>query len=419
MTIATERPPLRAGIGWAGPLPLPEAPELSVVMPCLDEEATIGRCVEKALLGIARSGLSGEVIVSDNGSVDRSVAIALVAGARVVHQPQRGYGRAYQAGFAAARGRYLIMGDSDDTYDFAAIAPFVALLRSGAYDYVLGSRFKGTILSGAMPWHHRYIGNPLLTGLLNCLFGLDSSDAHSGMRAFTREAYARMQLRSPGMEFASEIVVNAAKARLRITEVPITYYPRAGESKLRSFRDGWRHLRYLLLHSPEWLFLVPSAILFLCGLLVLLALALAGGSLGGNRWALPSAVLATSCAVLGGQLLSLGLAAKAYTYRHGFAPHDRFMSRFSHHFSLERGLLAGCACCLAGSGALLAFFVRAAGRDPGAIDTLWAGTGGLIALVLGVQILFSSCLLALLHALPAAEPATVTPVGEVLGTEVR
>lgn len=242
MLTVKDRPSLGEEAGWAEPMPLSETPELSVAMPCLDE---------KALLGIARCGLSGEVIVADNGSTDRSIAIALAAGARVVRQPQRGYGHAYQAGFAAARGRYLIMGDSDDTYDFAAIVPFVTLLRSGSYDYVLGSRFKGTILADVMPWHHRYIGNPLLTGLLNRLFGLDSSDAHSGMRAFTREAYARMQLRSPGMEFASEIVVNAAKARLRITEVPITYYPRAGESKLRSFRDGWRHLRSCCSIAPS------------------------------------------------------------------------------------------------------------------------------------------------------------------------
>lgn len=416
MLTVKDRPSLGEGEGWAEPVAPPETPELSVVMPCLDEESTIGRCVEKALLGIARCGLPGEVIVADNGSTDRSVALALAAGARVVRQPQRGYGHAYQAGFAAARGRYLIMGDSDDTYDFAAIAPFVALLRSGAYDYVLGSRFKGTILSGAMPWHHRYIGNPLLTGLLNRLFGLDSSDAHSGMRAFTREAYARMLLRSPGMEFASEIVINAAKARLRITEVPITYYPRAGESKLRSFRDGWRHLRYLLLHSPDWLFLAPSAVLLGSGLALLLVLALTGGTFGGTAWVIQATALAAFCAVLGGQLLGLGLSAKAYIYRHGFAPHDRSIQRFYRHFSLERGLLAGGALLLAGGGALAAVLAQAAGRHFGALDMIWAGTAGMMALVLGVQVIFSSFLLALLHgppvvALPAAVIDHDTPGG--------
>jgi len=419
MLTVKDRPSLGEGAGWAEPVARPETPELSVVMPCLDEEATIGRCVEKALLGIARCGLPGEVIVADNGSTDRSVAVALAAGARVVRQPQRGYGHAYQAGFTAARGRYLIMGDSDDTYDFAAIAPFVALLRSGAYDYVLGSRFKGTILAGAMPWHHRYIGNPLLTGLLNRLFGLDSSDAHSGMRAFTREAYARMQLRSPGMEFASEIVVNAAKARLRITEVPITYYPRAGESKLRSFRDGWRHVRYLLLHSPDWLFLVPSLVLLGCGLALLPALALIGGTVSGNPWAIQAAALATLCTMLGGQLLGLGLSAKAYTHRHGFAPHDRSIQRFYRHFSLERGILAGGALLLAGSGALTAFLVHAAGRDSGTLDMLWLGGAGMSALVLGVQIIFSSFLLALLHSPPAVGLPAVAVVGDDAPGESR
>ena len=234
------------------------APLVSVVMPCLNEEATIGRCVAKAWRGIELAGVPGEVIVADNGSTDRSPEIAAAAGARVIHQPKRGYGNAYLAGFAAARGRYLVMGDADDTYDFGEVGRFIVPLREGGYDYVLGSRFKGKILPGAMPWHHRWIGNPVLTWILNRLFGLHASDAHSGMRAFTREAYERMRLQSPGMEFASEIVINAAKARLRVTEVPITYYPREGESKLRSFRDGWRHLRYMLLYSPDWLFLAPG-----------------------------------------------------------------------------------------------------------------------------------------------------------------
>lgn len=377
-----------------------EPPLISVVMPCLNEEATIGSCVEKALRGIAASGLPGEVVVADNGSTDRSVASARAAGARVVHQPRRGYGNAYQAGFAAARGTYLIMGDSDDTYDFTEVARFVAPLRSGDYDYVLGSRFRGRILPGAMPWHHRYIGNPALTWLLNRLFGLDASDAHSGMRAFTREAYARMQLRSPGMEFASEIVINAAKARLRVTEVPITYYPRAGESKLRSFRDGWRHLRYMLLYSPNWLFLAPGLLLLLFGLVVLAALVPGPLPLGGHAWDVHAMVLATLCAVLGGQVLGLGLSAKAYSYRHRFDPHDRLIQRFYRHFSLERGLIGGGLLFLGGLAVNVAILATWLGREMGPLDAIRPALVAATLMILGAQIVFSSFLLSILHIQP-------------------
>lgn len=231
----------------AEPTPLwaaKRAEKISIVMPCLNEAEGIARCIAWAQEGLARTGLPGEVIVADNGSSDRSVEIAQAAGARVVHQPLRGYGNAYHKGFSASSGAYIVMGDADQTYDFREIDRLVEPLRHG-YDYVLGSRFQGTILPGAMPWTHRYIGNPVLTLILNLLFGLKSSDAHSGLRAFTREAYLRMGLTSPGMEFASELVIKAAQVRLRVAEVPITYYPRAGASKLNALRDGWRHLRFM------------------------------------------------------------------------------------------------------------------------------------------------------------------------------
>ena len=219
--------------------------ELSVVMPCLNEEATIAACIQKAWTALEKMGVTGEIIVADNGSTDHSVAIAQSLGARVVHQFCRGYGAAYQAGIAAARGKSIVIGDSDDTYDFSEIDRFLQPLGKG-YHFVIGSRFRGEIRPGAMPWLHRYIGNPFLTGMLNLLFKAGVSDAHCGMRAFTREAYDTMQLQTTGMEFASEMVVKAAKTGLRIAEVPITYYPRKGESKLHSFRDGWRHLRFML-----------------------------------------------------------------------------------------------------------------------------------------------------------------------------
>jgi hypothetical protein len=219
--------------------------DLSVVMPCLDEEVSIAWCVERAWRGIERSGLVGEVVVCDNGSVDRSVELARGAGARVVCEARRGYGRAYLTGIEASVGGVIVIGDSDYSYDFFELYRLVGPLFDG-FDYVLGSRFAGTILPGAMPFLNRYVGNPVLTGLLNRLFGLDTSDAHSGMRAFTRDAFVRMGLGCEGMEFASEIVIAAARAGLRVTEVPITYHPRLGESKLRRWRDGARHVRFML-----------------------------------------------------------------------------------------------------------------------------------------------------------------------------
>jgi glycosyltransferase involved in cell wall biosynthesis len=219
--------------------------DLSVVMPCLDEEVSIPWCVERAWRGIERAGLRGEVVVCDNGSVDRSVELARGAGARVVHEARRGYGRAYLTGIEASVGRIVVIGDSDYSYDFFELHRLIGPLFEG-YDYVLGSRFAGTILPGAMPFLNRYLGNPVLTALLNSLFGLHTSDAHSGMRAFTRDAFERMGLRCEGMEFASEIVIAAARARLRVTEVPITYHPRLGYSKLRRWRDGARHVRFMV-----------------------------------------------------------------------------------------------------------------------------------------------------------------------------
>ena len=240
-------------------------------MPCLNEAQTVGVCVQKARRAIKQLGISGEVVVADNGSTDGSPSIAEREGARVVHQPIRGYGAAYLAGIAAARGKFIVIGDSDNTYDFGEIPRFLQPLRESA-DLVMGSRFKGEIKPGAMPWLHRYIGNPTLTGILNLLFRAGVSDAHCGMRAFTKDAYEKLGLQTTGMEFASEMVIKAAKVGLKITEVPITYYPRKGESKLHSFRDGWRHLRFMLMLSPTYLFLLPGALLFLIGLLGTIAL---------------------------------------------------------------------------------------------------------------------------------------------------
>lgn len=219
--------------------------EVSVVMPCLNEQETIASCITKAQRTLEALRIYGEVVVADNGSSDDSVAIAISLNARVVHQPRRGYGAAYLAGISAAQGKYIIMGDSDDTYDFTDLERFIAPLRDG-YDFVIGNRFKGQILPGAMPWARRYIGNPILSGILRLLFRTPISDSHCGMRSFTSEAYKRMALQTIGMEFASEMVVKAVEMDLKIREIPITYHPRAGESKLNAIKDAARHMHFML-----------------------------------------------------------------------------------------------------------------------------------------------------------------------------
>lgn len=379
-------------------IPDPEGHEIviSVVMPCLNEEETIGACVTKSLEGIRRTGLPGEVVVSDNGSTDRSVEIATELGARVIHQPARGYGNAYRAGFAAARGKYIVMGDSDNTYDFTEIGQLIDKLRDGN-EYVLGSRFQGHILPGAMPWLHRYIGNPVLTGLLNFLFGLKSSDAHSGLRAFTREAYSRMRLQTTGMEFASEMVINAARAKLKVAEVPITYYPRAGESKLRSFRDGWRHLRFMMLYSPDHLFLIPGALLFVVGLASMLWLLGGAHVVSGHFVDYHFMFVASLLTIVGFQVLLTGFSAKAYAFTHRFAPDDRMIQIFYRYFNLEEWLLAGFAIFLIGFGVDVAIFATWVSHHFRDLFEVREALLALTLMVIGLQLVFSSFLLSILN----------------------
>src|SRR5919197_5917438 len=242
------------------------SPLVSVVIPCLNEAETITDCVTRALRALGDNALPGVVVVADNGSDDGSPELATEAGARVVHEPRRGYGSAYLAGFAAARGEYIVMADADLTYDFNDIPRFLEQLEAGA-ELVIGDRMDN-IKPGAMPWLHRYVGNPALTGVLNLFYDTGVKDAHCGMRALRREVLPRLDLQTTGMEFASEMVIRASKEELAIAQIPIEYHPREGESKLSSFRDGWRHLRFLLVHSPTYLFLVPGAFLTILGFLI-------------------------------------------------------------------------------------------------------------------------------------------------------
>ena len=374
--------------------PSQAAPDISVVMPCLNEAGSVGACIEKAWEGIRRTGLSGEVVISDNGSTDDSVAIATAAGARVVRQPARGYGNAYLKGFAEARGRFIIMGDSDGSYDFTQIDRLIAPLREG-YDYVLGSRFAGQILPGAMPWLHRYVGNPVLTAVLNRLFKVDSSDAHSGMRAFTSDAYRRMALQSEGMELASEIVINASKAGLRGTEVPITYHPRSGESKLRSMRDGWRHLRYMLLRSPNWLFVGPGIAMFVLGLLGQAVLLPGPLNLGFHAFDVHASVLFALLATLGYQTLLFGVFAHTCRPPEGADTDDRLQRWFERNYSLERGLISGGILFLVGFAIDAVVLVHWLQKGLGPINSLRPALLAMTLMMVGAQTGFAAFFLSL------------------------
>jgi glycosyltransferase involved in cell wall biosynthesis len=365
---------------------------VSVIIPCLNEAENIEQCVTAAWEALKRSGISGEVIVADNGSEDGSAELAEHAGAHVVHAPVRGYGSAYLAGFGAASGTYIVMADADLTYDFNEIPSFLRELEGGA-DMVIGDRMEH-IHPGAMPWLHRYVGNPLLSRFLNLLFHTGVRDAHCGMRAFRRDRLELLALRTTGMEFASEMVVRAAKQKLEIREIPIEYHPRGGESKLSSFRDGWRHLRFLLLHSPNHLFILPGALLSLLGALVSLTV-LAHLPVLERQWDLHTLIGGSLLLIVGAQLVSLGLCAHAYaTYFMG--ERDAWFDRARARLRLEHGLTLGGAIGLAGLAILVVLVVDWIGSGFGSLAQERLAILAATLLVLGIQIIFSSFLLSIL-----------------------
>ena len=365
---------------------------VSVVIPCLNEAANIERCVTWARTTLAEHGIRGEVVVADNDSEDESAALALAAGARLVCERRRGYGNAYMAGFAAAKGRYVVMADADLTYDFGEIPRFLAELESGA-DLVMGDRMDG-IQPGAMPWLHRYIGNPILSGTLNLFFKTGVRDAHCGMRAFRRDRLPELDLRTTGMEFASEMVIRAAKANLEVTQFPIEYHPRGGESKLSSFRDGWRHLRFLLVHSPTYLFIAPGAVLSALGVLAVLTV-LAQIDLFGRTWDLHAMIAGALLMIVGVQVLALGLCAHAYgTYFMG--EQDPWFDRMRARFRLEHGLLLGGVIGLGGvviAGVITGIWIN---RGFGELSEERLAVLAAAMIIVGIQIFFSSFLLSIL-----------------------
>ena len=375
-------------------------PELTILMPCLNEAATVGTCVAKARGFLERSGIDGEVLIADNGSDDGSRMLAERAGARVIDVPRRGYGAALTAGIGAARGRSIIMGDADDSYDFTRLDGFVAKLREG-YPLVMGNRFRGGIEKGAMPWLHRYVGNPVLSFIGRLFFGTKVRDFHCGLRAFDREAVRGLNLRTTGMEFASELVVKASLAGWRIAEVPTTLHPdgRGRPPHLRSWRDGWRHLRFLLLFSPRWLFLYPGLALLAVGIALTTALYFTPLRFLGAGLDIHSMLYASAAALLGMQLCLFALFARVSAQNAGLLPKRPGLDRLLKILTLERGLLAGFAIALAGfiwSGA--AFWQwREAGfgaLDPRVVmrDTIPASA----LMVAGMEVMLASFLLSVL-----------------------
>jgi glycosyltransferase involved in cell wall biosynthesis len=388
--------PPRNDVGSAPPRDLPR---VSAVMPCLNEEKTIALCIGKAMSCFARLGISGEVVVADNGSSDRSVELADAAGARVVHVATKGYGAALCAGIQAARGNIIIMGDSDDSYDWSSLDRFIAEIESGN-ELVMGNRFRGGIEPGAMPPLHRYFGNPILSLISRIAFRIPIGDFHCGMRAFTADAFRKLGLKSTGMEFATEMVESAARHRLRITEIPIKLYPdkRGRPPHLRSFRDGWRHLRFILSHAPDYVCLWPGFAMLGAG--ATLMLGLVGGPivLAGHYLGVHFMVLGAMLALIGGNVLTMGILGKMIL---GISPANKSPAvrrLFAHSHLLEWVLAGGAMLFLVGlatDSVILARWLRG-GAAP-MEDTIHLAIAASTLVVLGVEVMFAAFLIFLVH----------------------
>lgn len=368
---------------------------VSVVMPCLNEEKTVGDCVRKAKETLKKAKINGEVIVCDNGSTDASVKIAKKAGGTVVLETRKGYGSAYLAGIRAAKGDWLVIGDSDGTYDFGDIPKLIKSLNSG-FDLVVGSRLKGRIKKGAMPFLNHYLGTPLLNFFLRLFYQIKISDSQSGMRAFTKRAFGQLKLKTLGMEFASEMLVRASQEGLKIAEVPINYFPRQAPSKLSPFRDAWRHLRFMLLFAPTYLFLIPGGFLLGIGLAVVILLAIGPLWFFGRGLDVHSMILASMLTLLGYQIIMLGIYAKAYSYVTGLDKKGKLINSTLKYFKLEKGILAGLLISLVGLLTGLIYFVNWARQGFGYLWALKPAIFSMTLLILGIQIIFSSFFLSIL-----------------------
>ena len=375
-------------------------PELTVLMPCLNEEATLGICISKAMKCIADNHIAGEVVIADNGSTDHSIAIAEGLGARVIHVAEKGYGSALLNGIKSARGKYVIMGDSDDSYDFTQLVPFLEKLRQGS-DLVMGNRFKGGIRKGSMPFLHRYLGNPVLSFIGRLFFGIGIGDFHCGLRGFRREAILGIGLNTTGMEFASEMVVKSSLYQLKIEEVAtvLSKDGRDHSPHLNTWRDGWRHLRFLLVYSPGWLFFYPGLFLMLAGLILSLGLVAGSLNIKGVRLDIHTLLYSNMLIILGFQFISFFLFAKKFAVTSGLLPHSGNFERVIRHFTLERGLVAGIL-LIAGGFALTLWALLIWGKvsfgDLDPINMLRIVIPGTTCIVLGTQIVLNSFFLSML-----------------------
>jgi glycosyltransferase involved in cell wall biosynthesis len=374
--------------------------ELSIVLPCLNEELTLGVCIEKALGFLKSHNVSGEVVIADNGSTDKSVEIAEKLGAVVAHIPEKGYGSALRGGFAAARGKYIIMADADDSYDLEHLMPFVEKLREG-YELVMGNRFKGGIKKGAMPWHHRYIGNPVLSFIGKLFFKTPANDFHCGLRGFTKDAVQRMDLQTTGMELASEIVIKASLFEMKTCEVPTTLSPdgRDRPPHLRSFRDGWRHLRFLMIYSPKWVFLYPGLALTLLSAAASVALFFGPVDIGVRFFDFHSFILAGAGLMIGINLLAFAAITGVFAYSSNLLPKRPSFYPLFQYFTLETGLAIGFLLALGGLGiiAYAAYLSSALGfLSIGFEKSVRLVFGGALLTVTGAQIIFSSFVLSML-----------------------
>jgi len=385
-----------------GPDPMKQSrtgpcPEVSVVIPCLNEERTLGACIDKALGAFKESGITGEVVVADNGSTDASVQVAERRGARVVHAVSKGYGSALRKGIQDARGEFIVLGDADGSHDFSETPRFVAKWREG-YEFVVGNRFQGEIKDRAMPWHHKYLGTPFLSALLHLFFGAGVGDINCGMRGITRELCQRLDFRTTGMEFASESLIKAAKSGARMAEVPITMWPdqRGRPPHLRPFRDGWRHLRFILLSAPNWLFLLPGGLLVTSGIGLVLWL------LPGPRFAgkvgldVHTMALGMMLALLGVHIISIGLFVKVFSYTEKLTRNQVSLARLLKHVRLEHGLLLGGILALAGLVGDAVVFSQWAAGGFGHLERVRTVFFCSLSFFLGIEILFSSVFLSML-----------------------
>ena len=390
--------------------------ELSIVIPCLNEAETIARCIEAARLGIQRAGVSGEIIVADNGSADGSPAIAEKSGARVVTVKEKGYGSALRGGIQAATGKWILMGDADDSYDFSEADRFVKKFQEG-FELVMGCRLPaggGTILPGAMPWKNRWLGNPVLSFIGRLFFKCPAHDFHCGLRGFTRAAFEKMDLQTTGMEFASEMVIKSTFKRLKIAEVPVTLRPdgRSRPPHLKPWRDGWRHLRFMLLFSPRWLFFAPGILLALLGIILAGALSVQNIAIGGISLNVGTLMMACMAVIVGFQLVVFAFFTKVFAIAEGLLPDDPKFSRVFRFFNLEKGILLGLAVLLAG----ILLFLRAVWiwrqHNYGDLDyeqNLRRLIPAATLIVLGVQTVFSSFFMSALGLKTATRRPPVPP----------